>query len=120
MNNSVLGQQTQKFLLYSGHDTTREYIVQLICCIIILCCAVIPVLVALKVDDGVWPHYAAMLLIELYETPSKEFAIRIIYNGKIVTPAFCGGNPLCDYHTFSQYMMQVTPPTNYIDFCNHF
>ena len=75
--------------------------------------AVIPILVALRADQGVWPPYASMMLIELYSTASG-FSVRIVYNGDVVLPPFCGTtvDGLCDYKKFSGYMATVTPNSN--------
>lgn len=91
INASVSGKPVQKFLLYSGHDTT-----------------LIPILVALQVDNGVWPPYASMILLELYDVGGK-YMVRVIYNGKVLQLPFCGSRTLCDFETFSNYMSTVTP-----------
>lgn len=71
--------------------------------------AVIPILVALQVDQGVWPPYASMMLIELYST-SRGPSVRIVYNGDVVQLPFCSPpSDLCDYTSFSKYMSEVTP-----------
>jgi acid phosphatase len=90
MNKSVEGKQIQKFLLYSGHDTT-----------------LIPILVALQVDTMVWPAYASMMLMELYEKAGKSY-VRVVYNGKVLNLSFCNSETLCDFETFSSYMKSVT------------
>jgi hypothetical protein len=91
MNKSVEGQQIQKFLLYSGHDTT-----------------LIPILVALQVDTMEWPPYASMMLIELFDMSGKNY-VRITYNGQVLPLRFCGSETLCDFDTFSGYLKSVTP-----------
>ena len=70
--------------------------------------AVIPILVALKVDTMEWPPYASMILIELYDRAGKKY-VRITYNGEVLPLQFCNSELLCDYETFSQYMNSVTP-----------
>lgn len=72
--------------------------------------AVIPVLVALRADKGMWPPYASMMLIELYSTGSG-FSVRIVYNGEVIQLPFCDstGAGLCDYNKFFSYMATVTP-----------
>ena len=77
-----------------------------------------PVLAALKVDDGAWAPYASMILIELYQSNEhKKPFVRVIYNGKVLSPPFCGDidDGLCDYEKLSQYLATVTPPDNYKD-----
>ena len=68
----------------------------------------IPILVALQVDNGVWPPYASMILLELYDVGGK-YMVRVIYNGKVLQLPFCGSRTLCDFETFSNYMSTVTP-----------
>ncbi len=74
-----------------------------------------PLLVALRVDDGHWAPYASMILIELYQTKDKKSLVRFIYNGKVLSPPFCGDTELCDYDKLSNYLTTVTPPNNYKD-----
>ena len=72
---------------------------------------VIPLLVALQIDQGVWPPYASMMLIELYETTasSSGYSVRVVYNGKVYNLPFCSGSDLCDYKTFPTYLSTITP-----------
>ncbi len=73
------------------------------------------IFLSLRVDEGVWPPYASMLLIELYQTSKdNKHSVRIVYNGKVLSPPFCKDG-LCDYETFSGYLATVTPPNNYKD-----
>ena len=71
----------------------------------------LPLLVTLQVDNGVWPSYASMILIELYKTTTSTsgFSVRVVYNGKVLSLPFCAGSSLCDYKTFSAYLSTVTP-----------
>ena len=78
----------------------------------------IPILVALQVDDGVWPSYASMILLELYSTTSDnadspntaKYFVRMIYNGKVLQLPFCGSKKdLCDFESFSKYVKTVVP-----------
>ena len=86
-----------------------------------------PLLTALLVDDGVWSPYASMILMELYENttlpqrlpPVDRFFVRLIYNGKVVSPVFCklpGG--LCQFKNISDYLNTVTPPDDYSKVCS--
>ena len=88
-----------------------------------------PILVALKAADGLWPYYASMMLLELYEINTNEqlkqntrfhsrakkpgnFAVRLIYNGQVLSLPFCSNSQypgLCNYQTLSDYMTTVTP-----------
>ena len=109
MNKSVEKEQIQKFLLYSGHDTTCKSTISHLDGTIICCsCAVIPILVAFQVDTMMWPPYASMMLIELYEMKEKHY-VRVIYNGDVLPLTFCDSSTLCDFDTFSDYMKTVTP-----------
>ena len=69
----------------------------------------IPILAALQVDNGVWPPYASMILMELYGVAGSNYSVRVIYNGKVLQLPFCGSKTLCDFKTFSNYMSTVTP-----------
>lgn len=71
---------------------------------------VIPLLVAFQIDQGIWPPYASMMLIELYKTTasSSGYSVRVVYNGIVYKLPFCGSD-LCDYKTFSVYLSTVTP-----------
>lgn len=73
--------------------------------------SVIPLLVALQIDQGVWPPYASVMLIELYKTTasSSGYSVRVVYNGKVYNLPFCSGSDLCDYKTFSTYLSTITP-----------
>ncbi len=89
---------------------------------------VMPLLTAMLVDDGVWSPYASMILMELYEnttaTPQPlsaidRFSMRLIYNGKVVSPVFCklpGG--LCHFKDISDYLNTVIPPDDYTKLCS--
>lgn len=85
-----------KFALFSGHDTT-----------------IMPMLAALGprlLDDGDWPPYASMVIIEIHQVnvdgagddkmhARESHAFRILYNGKVMTSLLDGcpdGADLCD------------------------
>ena len=70
---------------------------------------------ALKVDNGEWASYASMILVELYQDKDKKYFVRIVYNGKVLSPPFCGKDDLCGYEDFSAYLGTVTPPDDYKD-----
>lgn len=130
MQAAALGETSQKFLLYSGHDTTSRNTLPVVITIVtiisyqtILLIAiflpppslslspVIPILTALQVDEGVWPPYASMMLLELYQFSSNgSLAVRLLYNGATLYPPFCQpSSSLCDFDTFSVYLKTVTP-----------
>ncbi|KAL5471128.1 hypothetical protein EMCRGX_G029211 [Ephydatia muelleri] len=94
INSSVQGLPVEKFLLYLGHDDT-----------------LIALTDALLVADGLWPPYASMIILELYEVPSSAsgFAIRVIYNGNVLNLPYCSNQALCDYDEFSNYIATVVP-----------
>ena len=85
--------------------------------LIIFLTLVIQLLVALQIDKNIWPPYASVMLLELYQTTANKPAVRLIYNGEVVTLPFCGGNEMCDYDMYSKYMTLVTPPDDYHKFC---
>ncbi|KAF9416748.1 hypothetical protein BGZ94_010133, partial [Podila epigama] len=58
---------TQKFKLYSGHDTTLT-----------------PLLGLLESTDMRWPPYAANLILELWTDPQGEQFVRVFQNGKVM------------------------------------
>ena len=75
-----------------------------------------PTLIALEVDDGEWPPYASMILIELYKSEDNKSFVRFIYNGKVLIPPFCHTNDeLCEYEEVSERLSEVTPPDDYED-----
>lgn len=76
-----------------------------------------PLLTALQVDEGVWPPYASMLLLELYVDTSGGFFVRILYNGKVLKPPFCKTEGFCRYVELAQYLMTVCPPNDYTSLC---
>ncbi len=74
----------------------------------------IPILVAFQEDRGVWPHYASMFLMEVYEVSGGSgHAVRLIFNGEVLQLPFCSGSAseegLCDYKEFSNYLATITP-----------
>ena len=79
------GDSHLRFGLFLGHDTS-----------------VLPLLAAWDVWDGVWPPYAAMLIIELYEADAakkggkqKDHFFRLVYRGKELILDGCEGKALC-------------------------
>ncbi len=69
----------EKFILYSGHDTTIE-----------------PLISTLGLTDGTWPPYASRFVVETYSFDHgghKHLLLRILFNGKDVTSdvLFCKG-----------------------------
>ena len=73
--------------------------------------SVIALTSALLVADGLWPPYASMIILELYEVPSSAsgFAIRVIYNGNVLNLPYCSDQTLCDYYEFGSYITTVMP-----------
>ena len=85
--------------------------------LIIFLTLVMQLLIALQIDNNIWPPYASVMLLELYQTAVNKPAVRLIYNGQVVTLPFCGGNEMCDYDMYSKYMTLVTPPVDYHKVC---
>ena len=87
-----------------------------------------PILTALRVEDGVWVPYASMILMELYEDTTKplnqntpaasRFYMRLIYNGKVLTPPFCKNGSLCGFQELSKYLYTVTPTDEFAKQCS--
>lgn len=63
MQASLSGHSKRRFALIGGHDTT-----------------ILPILVALGVWDGQWPHYGAMLRLEVLSNQSGALFVRLLYN----------------------------------------
>ena len=87
-------QSPVKFTLYSGHDLT-----------------VSPLLQALGVHEGKWPHYATRVVFELYRKVRAKGAhyLRIVHNGRDVTPLvrFCQGRTeegMCQLKYFQYFV----------------
>ena len=85
--------------------------------LIIFLTLVMQLLIALQIDNNIWPPYASVMLLELYQTAVNKPAVRLIYNDQVVTLPFCGGNEMCDYDMYSKYMTLVTPPDDYHKVC---
>ena len=88
---------TERFILYSGHDHT-----------------VSPLVTALGVHDGKWPPFASRVVFELYSLSdsSSEHFIRVLYNGADVTARtlFCRNKKLnmglCPLDYFTQFALE--------------
>ena len=92
---------TIRFVLYSAHDTTLE-----------------PLAAMLGVSDGMWPRYAARLVVEFYTSTGiprdlSHAFIRVLFDGADVTTrlSFCyfdvvteGSYSLCPYNVFKEYV----------------
>ncbi|KAF9131987.1 Acid phosphatase-like protein 2 [Mortierella sp. 14UC] len=89
------------FSLYSGHDTT-----------------LMPLLGVLDSLDMRWPPYLSNILIELWETPSSESYIRVIYNSRIVTTTtnWCDLS-WCPLQTFIDHLEKFLPGEDYLEKC---
>lgn len=73
-----------RFALFLAHDTT-----------------LLPLLCAYDVWDGVWPSYAALLAIELYDSATHHGAlVRLVYAGQELILPGCT-EALCPLATFS-------------------
>ncbi|KAI7817799.1 histidine phosphatase superfamily [Gamsiella multidivaricata] len=82
--------ESAPFLVFSGHDTT-----------------LIPLLGMLGSTDMRWPPYASNLLFEVWSPPSKEYFVRVLYNGRVVktTSNWCDFE-WCSLDTFIEYLGQ--------------
>nr|XP_020666566.1 lysophosphatidic acid phosphatase type 6 [Pogona vitticeps] len=92
--------KTRKLILYAVHDVT-----------------LFPLLIALGVFNSKWPPYAADITLELYQH-SKDWFIRLTYNGEEVVPQGCraGLCPLEDFlHALSVYSIK---PEEYKMLCS--
>lgn len=96
MKDNILLKDSQKFVLYSGHDITLS-----------------PLAVVLGLhSDGKWPPYASRIVFELYtkvhgKNPSQGY-IRVLYNGKDRTKhlTFCNKlhHGLCRLQYFENFI----------------
>lgn len=69
----------------------------------------INVLAALKIGDGLWPKFASLLALELYQGASDgQFYVRLVYNSKVVTSKLLGCENSGDLCSFS--IFQVCSP----------
>ncbi|KAF9543133.1 Acid phosphatase-like protein 2 [Mortierella hygrophila] len=89
------------FSLYSGHDTM-----------------LLPLLAVLDSLDLRWPPYASNLLIELWETPTHEKYIRVLYNSRIVvTKSNWCDLSWCPVQTFFKQLDKFLPGEDYLEKC---
>jgi hypothetical protein len=75
-----------KFILYSAHDST-----------------IMMVMSALEVPVTDWPHYASDLNIELFETPTNQYYVKISLNDEPVIVPACHA----DTCSLAQFMQLV-------------
>ena len=115
MDAQIKGSTTNKFVLYSGHDTSIE-----------------PMAMALDFSDGHWPRYASRIVLELVSnkgTDEKTYYIRVLYDGKVVTSLihFCRGSivdrklSLCPFHLFQDFVnggyLKLVGASSYSEAC---
>jgi hypothetical protein len=93
-----------KLALFSGHDTT-----------------IMPLLASLGSDvwnDTEWAPYASMMLIEIHELIdgqsdptlfTSNFAFRLLYNGKVLTPLVGGCPETCELCDIAHLKSKVDP-----------
>ena len=112
LKDHVKGQNLQRLVVYSGHDT-----------------ALMSLLYMLEID-GSWIRYAGRIVLELYESEAHKYIdkyyIRILYNGQDVTQSvkFCKGKlfkGLCNFTLFYDFVfneiLQQFGYTSYSDVC---
>jgi len=58
--------------------------------------------------DGHWTWYASLIAFELYELPSSVWAVRMIYNGKVITMPGCSSS-LCPFDEFEAHVNTIIP-----------
>jgi hypothetical protein len=102
-----------KFALFSGHDTT-----------------IMPLLASLGPklwNDTDWAPYASMMLIELHELIdgrsdstiySSNFAFRLLYNGKILTPLVDGCPATAELCDIVHFTSKVKPFATRVTDCS--
>jgi len=90
--NNALYSSGRRFALFAGHDTS-----------------VLPFLRAFNVWDGLWPRYASMIRVEIWESKSNQgsFSVRLIYNDKELALPGCGNVSPCPFATFSKIAAKI-------------
>jgi len=82
---SLISEKKPRFVLYSGHDMTLQYLTAAM---------------GIIADASVSPHYASHLILEVYRSDEaaepprpQDFSFRLVYNGRDVTSKvpFCRG-----------------------------
>jgi hypothetical protein len=96
--NVIAGNVTQKFFLYSAHDTT-------------IMCA----LSFLLLNHTKNPPFASVMLFELHEY-NQEYFVNIIYNDVLQNVSSCGGYN-CSIYNFQRFI-QVRSIPDYYNTCN--
>lgn len=93
---------TRKMYLYATHDVT-----------------LLPMLLALGIFDNKWPPFAVDLTMELYQhQESKEWFVRLSYNGKEQVPRGCP-DKLCPLDKFLNTMSAYSvSPEKYRRLCS--
>ena len=77
-----------KLYLYSGHDST-----------------IMPLLAALGQEVDHWPPYLANLVFELWQRPSGEYYVQVVYNKEpLKMESVCGG-PACSLKSLSHQVL---------------
>lgn len=94
--------KTRKMYLYATHDVT-----------------LLPMLLALGIFDNKWPPFAVDLTMELYQhQKSKEWFVRLSYNGKEQVPRGCP-DKLCPLDKFLNAMSAYSvSPEKYQRLCS--
>ena len=109
----------ERFVLYSGHDTTLE-----------------PLVTSLGVTNGTWPPYASRLALETYSFEHgghKHYLLRVVFNGNDVTSRviFCrpesnevrlNDDGMCSFEDFEDFiqessMKDLNTHKNYRELC---
>ena len=94
-----------RVFLYSGHDR-----------------AIMPLLLSLGVidseragDEGEWPPYSSHIRLELLQKDEvyddEEFAVRVVYNGRVVAPGRDGRNAtagMAGLSSFEKHLQALT------------
>jgi hypothetical protein len=96
MNATVAGDPSApKFVLLSGHDNGP----------------VLNFLAAFGAGDDKWPPFGALIALELYEISGKKHAVRLVYNGQVLTARItgCEGQDLCNWDVFSKTATSLVP-----------
>lgn len=66
-------------------------------------------LLALNISDGIWPPYASQMITEIYQVGEDLYAVRILYNGKVMKLPFCENKEMCDVERVRQHLAKFEP-----------
>eukprot|EP00003_Mantamonas_plastica_P011280 TRINITY_DN2091_c0_g1_i4.p1 TRINITY_DN2091_c0_g1~~TRINITY_DN2091_c0_g1_i4.p1 ORF type:complete len:313 (-),score=79.47 TRINITY_DN2091_c0_g1_i4:57-995(-) len=92
LQDAIEGNDSPRFVLYSGHDST-----------------LMPILYAYNLWDQTWTPYAAMIQVELYHSISTgSYSVRFLYDGKALKVPGCT-DVTCSWSEFQKVTENLIP-----------